>query len=813
MSPEQAAGCADQCGPASDVYSLGAILYTILVGHPPVAEAAAGDMQQAVITGKIAKPTALAAGVPRPLEAICLKAMSQNPSRRYAAAGELAGDVEAWLADEPVAAWPEPRYVRAVRWMRRHRTLVATTAATLVLAVVGLSLGIWLLAYANRQVRVSRDVAQSREKEATENFQLARSAVDRYLTRVAQDPRLRTSGLEPLRRSLLETAREFYAQFAAKKPNREDLKTEHIAALMRLAEIEAAIGSKPKALGILDDARAMLATAPADPREAAKRRRLMAQCLTNLGLLHLECKHHQRAATLFAEAMKVVQESAASEPLVVEHQLNLASLHQNQAKLAAEQEHLDEADACCRAAIAVYQRLVERTPKTDDFQAELAAAQTNLALLCRARSRDHEALALLGKARKTQEQLVRRRPTVPRYQSDLAVTCCDLAVVHADAQRFVEAEEAYKAAIAVGEKLAEEHAYVVEYQSNVARGYNGLATLLCRNRRWKPAEEALRAASSIHRRLADAYPDDPQHRDELASTLTNLGILCCETARPQDAETAFREAVEVRRPLAAKYSDQAAYQRNLATTYDNLGTLYGQTERLDEAEVAFKAAAKLRDRLAASNPPTREGVTQQAVTHANLGRLALKRGQPHVAKESCENTIAILARHARLVENDSDAHRALQLACLGLAESLGQLGEHRNAAKQWEMALTLDDGEQHDFLLSGHAEALARCGDHRRAAREVKQLQAPSQDQPAALYHLAVVLAIAADAAAKELSASDAVRRRTADDYARRALELLRQAQANDFFRDAAARKDLLGNPDLKSLRQRSDFAAWIDKL
>jgi WD40 repeat protein/serine/threonine protein kinase len=99
MSPEQAAGELDRVGPASDIYSLGAILYCLLVGHAPVD----GDVQTVlhrVRDGIFPSPRRVARGSVDPtLEAICLKAMAKDPRDRHASALELANDLEAWQAD------------------------------------------------------------------------------------------------------------------------------------------------------------------------------------------------------------------------------------------------------------------------------------------------------------------------------------------------------------------------------------------------------------------------------------------------------------------------------------------------------------------------------------------------------------------------------------------------------------------------------------------------------------------------------------------------------------------------------------------
>jgi serine/threonine-protein kinase len=140
MSPEQAAGRWDVVGPASDIYSLGAMLYALLTGQPPVKGSDLFGMLEQVKRGEVAPPRQVKPGVPKALEAICRKAMAREPAARYATALELAADVEHWLADEPVSAYREAWPARLARRARRHRTLVFSAGAAL--AVLALSLGV-----------------------------------------------------------------------------------------------------------------------------------------------------------------------------------------------------------------------------------------------------------------------------------------------------------------------------------------------------------------------------------------------------------------------------------------------------------------------------------------------------------------------------------------------------------------------------------------------------------------------------------------------------------------------------------------------
>src|SRR5262249_54159949 len=94
-------------GPASDVYSLGATLYCLLTGQPPVSDKEIGVVLQKVQRGEVPRPRQIRPSIPTPLEAVCLKAMALKPEDRYRSARDLADDLEHWLNDEPVSAYQE----------------------------------------------------------------------------------------------------------------------------------------------------------------------------------------------------------------------------------------------------------------------------------------------------------------------------------------------------------------------------------------------------------------------------------------------------------------------------------------------------------------------------------------------------------------------------------------------------------------------------------------------------------------------------------------------------------------------------------
>ena len=172
MPPEQASGKRSLIGAASDIYSLGAVLYELLTGRPPFRGESPAETLRQVESLDPVSPRLLNPATPRDLETICLKCLEKEPHKRYGTAELLADDLGRYLRGEPILARPISRVARAWRWCKRNPATSTLMASLLLVFSVGF-MGVmsqWIRAESewsraeNNAVLIANEAAKARHQ-------------------------------------------------------------------------------------------------------------------------------------------------------------------------------------------------------------------------------------------------------------------------------------------------------------------------------------------------------------------------------------------------------------------------------------------------------------------------------------------------------------------------------------------------------------------------------------------------------------------------------------------------------------------------
>jgi serine/threonine protein kinase len=211
-SPEQVLARRGVVDHRSDVYSLGATLYELLMLRPIFEGRDRNELLRQIANDEPQSPRSVHPSVPRELETIVLKALGKEPSERYPTARELADDLERFLDNRPVLARRPTLAERLRKLARRHPSLIGAGVLVLLLLTAASVLSAVLIRGEQQKAEEAYRRERQRAEEADARFHLARRSVDEMF-RISQEELADRPGLEGLRKRLLWSVLAYYQEF------------------------------------------------------------------------------------------------------------------------------------------------------------------------------------------------------------------------------------------------------------------------------------------------------------------------------------------------------------------------------------------------------------------------------------------------------------------------------------------------------------------------------------------------------------------------------------------------------------------------
>jgi serine/threonine-protein kinase len=843
MAPEQAAGRLHELGPASDVYSLGATLYTLLTGRTAIGGTTAPEAIADAASGQFRRPRSVNKKVPPALEAVCLKAMALRPTDRYASPGDLAADLDRWLADEPVSCHRDSWLIRLARLARRHRAKFATSVALLASVVAALGVGFILIGREQSKTAAARDQAVAALDEMTSQV------VENWL---AKQPGKPTADQE----KFLTAISSQYEEFARATGGSATARARAANAWMRLGFIRRRLGQKDESLAAQHQAAALYRALAADYPDQRDYRRKACEADHGTGVLLLETDRLNEAEAVFVRVIADWRafDTAGDPKDRLATALSIITLANAQTRL----KRTAEAEANYKLAIDDLSALAAANPDRDDFTDRLSLTYGNLAWLYVNMGRAREALEPAQKALETRRKLVTGPKPLPTYRSQFASAHNRYGNVLRELGQTAKAESVFRDGIAIARRLAADFPAVPEYRDDLARGLVQLGQLLGRSGRVADSEPLFRDGLALRRQLADDFPDDRARQRDLSSAQNDLGVTLHLAGRLDDAEAAYREAIATKRAIAAA-SQQSDDRNGVCIGLFNLALMLTGSGKHDAAreicaearagfdelaknepkDVSFRlnlakayglsgnveydagdypaAAAFLRQAIAVADTAVRDQPTTAIYRQeANLARKNLSRALTRIGQlDEVEPLLRSAAEghRALLADDPKNAHYRFELADMHvhLSEAAFTRGSVAEAQSALDEAMPLRDAA---------LKANRTNPNYRRLDRHIRRLAAKLAatrgDTPAAVAAAESIAALGYDASSDTIAAARALAicsglsqgdaARTCGDAAMAQL----RAAVSHGYADINA---LTTDADFAAIRKRPDFEALIAEV
>jgi tetratricopeptide (TPR) repeat protein len=619
-SPEQVRG--EVVTTATDVYSLGAVLYETLTGSRPLKldNSTPQEIERTVCTQEPPPPSAATgtAGVPTrdlrgDLDNIVLKALQKEPQRRYGSVNQFSEDIRRYLEGHPVVARKDTLRYRAGKFARRHRAGVVAGVLILTAVLAGAAATLW-------EARVAVEQRGRAERRFNDVRKLANSFLFEFDDAIKNLP-----GSTPARSLVVKRALEYLDGLAAEGRGDRSLQMEIASAYERIGAVQGdpmfpnlgdsqgALASSKKSLAIRE------ALSRADPENRQLRLALASihQQISNV----LDFSGDKAGAVEHSgKALRIYQALTASLANDPKFQTELVIQTYHHANLLKVTGDLDEAAVEYRRAAELSGRLIASYPSNKEGKVHLATSLDGLGYVLQDKGDTAGALENRRKGLVIREELTALDPDNAHYRRQLAFSHHNMGLSLVEAGDLSPALTHFRHELSLFESLSAADPKDVQARRNRSLAHKQIGDLLMRNEDLNGALDQYRKSLDIDRDLSSADTGNSQALLDLSFSESKVGSALGKVGKTRDALAIMRRGVARQELLVKEDPHHILLYGHLANSYTRLANCLLQSGDTKTALEYYRKAVAARLNLSEKNLASNANRGALAECYTNLGK-------------------------------------------------------------------------------------------------------------------------------------------------------------------------------------------------